>query len=114
VTAERFVTEAAALLPTWWEIVVVEFRGESIELNVVREGSANPSPLPRTQAEFIWRDDALRMLAARGGAHSLRRQPRRVLWDRLCAVFTAEEIAAEVRTLLKARTRAREAGERSS
>lgn len=113
VTAERFASAAMDVLPAWWEVVVVVPDGDSLGLEVLREGAPNPSPSARTQAEFIWRDDALGMLEARGASRGLHRKPRRVIWDRLCAVYTADEIASEVRTLLKARTIASEVGESS-
>ncbi len=103
VVSERHVDEATLLLPDWWEIVVVHRERDIAEFGVLREGRVNRAPCARTLVELIWRDDAIRMLEARGTARGYRARPRRVIWDRLCDVYTIGEIGAEVRALLKAR-----------
>ena len=95
----RHLRKASTLLPDWWEILTVEERG----FRVTRRGRKNPERDARTLVELIWREDALELLEARGAAKGFRRSPRQAIWDRLCDLYTVEEIAAMVRMRLKAR-----------
>jgi hypothetical protein len=54
----------------------------------VRSAGPNPAPDPRAMAEFLWRDDALALLEARGAARGMRGKPRRV-YGTACAKCSA-------------------------
>lgn len=99
----RHVEDAVALVPTWWEVQVVGGTDETPSLKRVRVGRRNPGRDPRALVELLWLDDAMTLLDARGGTRGYRGQPRRVVWDRVCEVYTVDEIARVVRARLKAR-----------
>lgn len=103
VLSGRHTERAAAMAPPWWGIVCASPVRENVELTDVREASINPEVRARDLAELLWRDEVLTMLEDRGAAKGLRSKPRWVLWDRLCEVYTTEEIAAAVRFRLKQR-----------
>lgn len=100
VVDSRHLSKASALVPDWWEIIAIVDGGLRIE----RRGRRNPSRQPRTLVELIWRDDALALLERKGEARGFRRKPRHQIWDRVCDLYTVNEIAAAVRSHLKARS----------
>jgi hypothetical protein len=103
VVGDRHVHEALGLLPAWWGILLFRQRPASVDFVPVRSASQNPTPDPRAIAEFLWREDALALLEAKGAARGMRGKPRRMLWDCVCATLRAEEIAAAVRERLLSR-----------
>jgi hypothetical protein len=107
VVGARFVEDALEILPSWWGVFAV-LSGKSGINRLVRRRASRPNPArsARSLAEFLWMEEALRLLEARGGVRGYRGKPRSVLWDRICDLYTVDEIASEVRLRLKARPRA--------
>ncbi len=97
----RHLPKARAVLPQWWEILTFD----SGVFRVSRPGRRNPFRRARMLVELIWREDALALLEVRGGARGYRKQPRHEIWNRVCELYSLDEIAAEVRVCLKARAR---------
>lgn len=109
VTEQRHLTRAVGVIPEWWE-VLVSVGGPQDGLYVFREGHLNRSVSCRAIAELLWRDEALDMLATRGSSRGYHSLSRRRIWDRLCEVYTLEEIRNAVRLKLKERLRPRAVG----
>lgn len=107
VVPERHVGRVDVIVPPWWEILVPEHEADRhhIRFRIARPGSPNPHVNPRALAELLWRDEVLELLAARGADVGFRSKPRHVLWDRLCEVYTLQEIRQFVRDRLRDRTR---------
>jgi hypothetical protein len=103
VVGERHLTDAVAVLPSWWGILRVEPTPGRPRFGVVREGRVNPERNPRALAELLWLDDALALLERCGAARGVKGKPRRLVWDRVCERCEVEEIGEAVRTSLKAR-----------
>lgn len=99
VVDSRHLSKARALIPDWWEIITIV---DGV-LRVERRGRRNPLRQPRTLVELIWRDDALALLEKKGEARGFGRLPRHEIWDRVCELYSLDEIAAVVRSHLKAR-----------
>ncbi len=100
VVDSRHFAKAKRLVPEWWEILTIGASGFRTE----QRGRSNPSRKPRTLVEFVWRDDALALLERKDSARGLRRSPRHRIWDRVCELYSIEEIAVVVRERLKARS----------
>lgn len=94
---------AKEIVPSWWEVLVFQNEARTIRFKVVQRGKRNPNRDPRLLVEFLWLDEAIAMLDRYGLACGVRGKPRRIAWDRICGHFNEAEIAAEVRTCLKAR-----------
>jgi hypothetical protein len=109
VLGTKHVEDAVAAVPRWWEIQIVETRATGLRLKRLRRGHPNPARDARALVELLWLDDALALLAARGGLRGYRGRPRREIWDRVCELYSVDEIAYAVRKQLKARS-----GQRSS
>jgi hypothetical protein len=108
VVAGCHVEEAAHRLPAWWGLVHAERRSVDGALNqttftTLRPPTPNPSVNSRALAELLWHDEALALLTARGAGRGLSRKPRKHAWDRLCDVYSLDEIRSEVRSQLKKR-----------
>ena len=103
VVGPRHLDQALALVPAWWQVLAVEPRRSGIGFSRRRPGRRNPGRDPRALAELLWSADATSLLASRGALRGLHGKPRRVLWDRVCELYTLDEIAAAVRERIKAR-----------
>ena len=102
VVGERFAPRATSLVPFWWGVVRVTSRPKGLRFTTLRRSRLNPRRNARVLAELLWVNHAMALLQDRGAARGLRGKPRRVLWDRLCELYSLEEIARAVRDRLKA------------
>ena len=105
VVGDRFVKSAKNLVPSWWGLLHACERDTRIHFRVLRRARANQGRDPRALVELLWRDSTLDLLEQRNAARGLRRKPRPILWDHVCAHYSVDEIAAVVRANLKARSR---------
>lgn len=103
VVGERHLHNAIDVLPAWWGVLQVQQPPRRQRFRTIRRGRKNPQRDPRALVELLWLDDALALLEARHVARGVRGRPRRLVWDRVCAHFSIDEIAAAVRAQLKAR-----------
>lgn len=103
VVGTRHHDEVLDLVPEWWGVLLAQSRPQGLRLKTVRRGRKNPSRDPRALAELLWLDDALSLLEQRDAARGVRGKPRRPVLDKVCDRFKVEEIAAAVRSHLKAR-----------
>lgn len=104
VVATAHFEEAGVKLPAWWGVVVASgSASRGIQLHHHRDAQSNPDVNVRAAAELLWRDDVIRLLAARDVLRGVASKPRAALWDRLCANYGAGEVLAEVRAALKSR-----------
>lgn len=97
----RHLSGAAALVPSWWGVILVEARGEAIWLQALREPGANPDPDPEARLRLLWKGELAAALTAGGlpCANQNRAQMRSTLAERV----TADEIARIVRSALLSR-----------
>jgi hypothetical protein len=104
VVGARNLAKAMAMVPGWWGVLLLKAARRRPRFQLVRRGKANPGRDPRALAELLWLDDAMSLLERRQAARGVRGKPRRMVWDRVCEHLGTDEIAAAVRTSLKARS----------
>ena len=102
VCGEKHVLEAMEAIPPWWEVLKVVHTDQGPFFESVRRGVNNPSRSARALVEFLWLEEAMALMAQRHSLRGLRGKPRTVVWDRICDMFSLEEIAGVVRGHLKA------------
>jgi len=96
---------AKALVPKWWGISEAKQRPDgSIRLRKVRSPSDNPHVDAFSQAQLLWRAEALQELTARRLDSGLRTKPRRVIWQRLADSIPSAELGQIIRSRLKSRS----------
>jgi hypothetical protein len=103
VVGERYLAEASNIVPAWWGVLFVYPTAKGLRFKTVRRARNNPCRDPHSLVELLWLDHAIALLQARNAARGVRGKPRRIVWGRVCSHFGVEEIAAAVRTRLKAR-----------
>ena len=103
VVGERHMTDALAVVPDWWGILRFEPGRKKPRFRTIRRGRRNPLRDARSLVELLWLDDAIKLLEERDAVRGVRGKPRRVVWDRVCAVYDTDEIADAVRDRVKAR-----------
>ena len=104
VVGTKHVEQAVAAVPSWWEIQIAETTATGLRLKRLRAGRKNPARDARALVELLWLDDALALLEERGGVRGYRGRARREIWDRVCELYTVDEIAEAVRKQLMARS----------
>ncbi len=97
VVAPAHLRGVLAALPAWWGVLAVDDT-----LRVEREAMPH-EPETRALAELLWTEDTIALLEQRGAARGMRGKARRLLWDRLCEVYSPAEIHAAVREVLRER-----------
>lgn len=103
VVGRQHLAAARGLIPKWWGLMTVKAGGAEPSLKTVRAGRSNPERQVRALAELLWLDEARELLGKRDALRGYRTKPRDAVWDRLCEVYSLDEIASEVRRRLKAR-----------
>lgn len=103
VAGDRHLDSALRILPDWWGVLRVESARNRLRFKTVRRPRNNPARDARVLAEFLWLDDALRLLEQHGLDRGVRSKPRRMVWDRISESLAIDVIAAAVRDHLKAR-----------
>lgn len=103
VSGERHLSEAMAVVPHWWGVLLIHPGVKSPRVKVVRRARKNPGIDPRSLVELLWLEDAVALLGQRNAARGIRGKPRRIVWDRVCENYKVKEIAAAVREHIKAR-----------
>lgn len=103
VVGQQHLDAARRAIPKWWGLMVVRVQDEVPMLTTVRAGRENPARQVRALVELLWLDEARALLAKRDALRGYRTKPRDAVWDRLCEVYSLDEIASEVRRRLKAR-----------
>lgn len=103
VAEARFAALAFDYVPAWWGV----WQAEDIEGDVVvrelRRPKKNPSTVPLSVAQLLWRDEVYDELLQRDAAQGFARATRWRLWEALVELLPPAELARVVRQRLKAR-----------
>lgn len=105
VVGQRHLAKALDAVPSWWGVMQALPGATGPRFEVRRRGRRNPNREPRALVELLWLESAMALLEERDAARGVRGKPRRVVWDRVCASFELDEIAAAVRGQLKSSLR---------
>jgi hypothetical protein len=106
VVGARYASRARAILPKWWGLWSAAASPDGVRLQTVREARQNPGRRVEAIAQLLWREDAIELLRRKGARGGLIRGPRYLMWERICELYSLEQVANEVRSRLKARARA--------
>jgi len=106
VVGQQHLAAARRIVPEWWGLLVVSATPKGPSLSPARGCEDNPHRKARALAELLWLGEARSLLAERGALRGYRNKPRPAVWDRLCEVYSLDEIASVVRARLKARAAA--------
>ena len=102
VCSDRHVSQALAIVPSWWGVLRIVPGTQDPIFKRVRRGRKNPNRDIRALAELLWLEEAVVLLSKRRAIRGMRGRPRADLWDRVCELFKKDELAAAVRAHLKA------------
>ena len=103
VVGDRFLAEVPDIVPTWWGVLHVHATSDGLQFRTVRRPQLNTQRDARALVELLWFDQAMALLEEHNLARGVRSKARRIVWNRVCDHFSVDEIAAAVRTRLKAR-----------
>lgn len=102
VCGDRHIPHALDIVPSWWELLRIVPDTQVPIFKCARRGRKNPNKDIRALAELLWIDEAMALLARRHALRGMRGKPRAVLWDRVCELFSSDDVAEAVRAHLKA------------
>lgn len=88
---------------TWGVLIATADEQNQVQLYDYRESGPNPDVDPRAVVELLWREEALDFLAEIGADRGVRSKPRAAIWDRVCSIYSLDEIRQRVRLCLKRR-----------
>jgi hypothetical protein len=103
VLGEQHLQKVYKAVPSWWGIEVVGVDQEVMHFNPVRDPDFNPSIDPFAVVQLLWREEALEVLKNLGLARGMNTKPRDIIWSKLVAHMSVEEICSTVRERLKSR-----------
>jgi hypothetical protein len=98
------VHEATAAVPRWWGISVVRESDRGFRVVNLRSAKRNKGVSGYHLAQLLWKDEALQLLKRLGHDRGMKSKPRAKIWSTLANILQIEELRAEVRAILKART----------
>lgn len=104
VTAEKHLPKTLDTVPAWWGLCVVRGKPGAVELEDNRPARINPNIDPLSLATLLWRDEALAELERLGEARGVRGKSRDVVYERLAATLTLDNLRSLVRRTLKDRS----------
>ena len=102
VCGDSHIFQALDIVPSWWEVLRIVATTQGPTFKSFRRGRKNPNRDARALAEFLWLEESVALLIQRHSLRGLRGKPRAVLWDRVCELFSIDEVAAAARSHLKA------------
>jgi hypothetical protein len=105
IASERHLPAALELLPAWWGVIAARRAANgSVVFRRLRAERANRQTDAVSLARLMWRDEVHAVLSEMGCEPQLLRAPRTALYTELAARVPKAQLAALVRTTLKART----------
>lgn len=103
VTTTGHLSEARALLPKWWGILVAKDGEAGCSLVQARGAKPNKSRRGEHLVRLLWRDEVMAKLDELGLSKGLKGKPKIVLFEHLAAALPVQELGAYVRSCMKAR-----------
>jgi hypothetical protein len=103
VVCSNHLDRAVEQIPAWWGVTVASWSPTGVDLVLRRKPLPNPSTDPLAQAQLLWRDEALQILARAGLARGSAGKPKAFLWQKLASELPPETVGEAVRNCLKAR-----------
>lgn len=112
IVGQRHLRAAIDIAPPWWGVIVaIEGKRGGVHFKTARIGSGNPSPDGMATVRLLWCDEVEVELRSRGVAWNGPRPRRAVLYERLIAATTYDELRAIVSRRLRSRTAWRDLGQ---
>lgn len=103
VAGETHCRQLEERLPDWWGLWIASGDPDRVLFSVVREPQRNPRRDIRALVQLLWRAEALSILTSLG-LSSARADNRRMIWERLVASRSEDEVAEIVRRTLRERS----------
>ncbi|SRR6266404_507942 len=105
VVGKDHLVEAMKIIPDWWGVLIAKSVGAAgdIRFYEIRSAENNPSLDNIAIAHLLWRDEALHILEQLGQAKGVRSKSRKVIYERLTAVLSRDELRQIVRKCLSTR-----------
>ena len=96
VTGLNHLSGVLANVPDWCGILLANRFEGSVSIESFRAPSSNPHRDRLALAQLLWRDEALKVLDARGKVRGVKSKARPAIWKRVSEELSTEEIAREV------------------
>lgn len=102
VCAPNHLKDVQSIVPSWWEILLVD--SENREIILFRAGARNAAVCSQSLVRLLWRDEVLQALKEFDLDRGFRSKPCNVLWNRLATELPLGDLNELVRSVLKSRT----------
>ncbi len=110
VTAEVHLAEAKSIIPNWWGIIVATEGNKGVQLDMLREGSANSTVNLLEISRLFWKEEAIELLQKQKltGRTDLSRLNRKSLWSMIAETISSSVIRSSFDEVIKNRLNWRE------
>jgi hypothetical protein len=103
VLSESHLEPARAVLPDWWEILIVQCVGGGVCFRCLRRGRSNPSREGRALTALLWKSEAMSLLVQLGLDSGMRSATMSDMMDKLAENVSVRKLSVLVRQSLLAR-----------
>jgi hypothetical protein len=103
VVVEKHLANTLKIVPDHWGILVANNDSLTEHRIILR----NTNVKTRDLVELLWKDESVLLLRERNATKGLSGKTRDKVWDRVCEVYSHEDISETVRDLLKLGVRGR-------
>lgn len=94
VIADRHLTKAIGVLPSWWGLLLIT-GDKSVEFETVRASARNPDVDSQTLVRLLWRDEVFRLLVGLGETPPPK-AGRTWMWESLLSLIQPDAVPAVV------------------
>ncbi len=103
VTSEVHLGEAKSIIPNWWGIIVATEGNKGVQLDMLREGSANSTVNLLEISRLFWKDEAIELLQKSTDRTDLSRLNRQLLWSMIAETISSPVIRSSFEEAIKNR-----------
>lgn len=103
VVQRNYLNQVREIIPKWWGIALVTRQNDRLSIKEVRKGRLNTKVDPFSLSHFLWRNEAVDLLKAKGLQKGYLSKPRHELYEKICTSLSLEEIKFTVNQCLKMR-----------
>ncbi len=103
VTAPRHAKAIRRRVPKWWGILLCSVEDQLFKFQKIRSAELNEGADSYSIAQLLWHEEAVSILKRLGEPLRILRQPRAVLYQRLCELLPEQQLRRRVIRCLKRR-----------
>ena len=103
VAAEQHISAIREIVPKWWGLQKAIIKRGKVQLIKVRLNRNNPAVDPTAIVQFLWRDEAFKILKEKNIHIGMSNKPKAVLWASVVENCSLVELRSVIRNVMRQR-----------